>query len=50
MWRMDENQLAKKIFKYILGLKATTKWLEEVERDAVESELNSRCHQQKKGA
>lgn len=34
--RMDENRLTKKIFKYITGLKATTKWVEEVKRDASE--------------
>ena len=37
--RMDENRLTKRIFKYITELKATTKWVEEVKRDAKESGL-----------
>ena len=34
--RMDESRLTKKIFKYITGLKVTTKWVVEVKGDAAE--------------
>lgn len=36
--KLDENRLTK-IFRCISGLKATTKWVEDVTRDAMESGL-----------
>lgn len=36
--RMVESRLTKRIFKYLDGIKTTTGWLKEVERDLKESE------------
>ncbi|XP_068086140.1 cuticle protein 21-like [Anabrus simplex] len=36
---MDDNRLIKRIFKYIIGLRRKTKWVEEVKKDAEEIKI-----------
>ena len=41
LYRMHENRLTKQIFKYLLGKKATTRWIKEVQKDLEKNNINA---------